>query len=352
MKKLRLLLLYGGRSAEHDISIQSAETIAGALDRKRYDLVSVYIDRQGRWLLQPRFSAKPRGGTPVATTNVPKLIPLGNGSGGKAIDVAFPALHGPHGEDGLVQGVLETASIPYVGPGVLGSAIGMDKELSKRLAAAAGLRVPPHVSISAREAVGSKLAAAKRLGFPLYVKPSRLGSSVGVRRVSKPSELAAAVRNALRFDTVCLIEKGVEGLEVAVAVLGAGRNAIASVPGSIVTKGHDFFDYEAKYFDPHGHELAIPARLPKAKLEELRSAALRAFAALEGYGMARVDFLLDPRGAVHFGEVNTIPGFTSHSLYPKLWEASGLTLPKLLDRLVELALSRAALGARLKSTPD
>jgi D-alanine-D-alanine ligase len=225
MPKLKLLLLYGGRSAEHEISIQSAETIAKGLDPKRYEILPVFIDRAGRWLLQKSFTNKPKGGSPVALANTPKLLPLSNGTSAKGVDVAFPALHGPYGEDGLVQAILETAGIPYVGPGVLGSAIGMDKELSKRLAEAAGLRVPPHVGVAAGDDLAAKAREAEGLGFPVYVKPSRQGSSVGVRRCAKASELVPALKYALEFDTKALIEKGVEGLEVSVAVLGRGADA-------------------------------------------------------------------------------------------------------------------------------
>lgn len=351
MRKIRVLVLYGGQSAEHEVSVQSARTVVDNLDPKRYEARIVYIDRDGRWVPQsgrlPGPESRPaledgRSSAPAVTAA------RGLTHGGRA-DVVFPVLHGPRGEDGSVQGLLELAGLPYVGAGILGSALGMDKEVSKRLVQGAGLRCPPHVL--ARQGERLDLSAVRKLGFPVFVKPARLGSSVGVRKVEDARGVEPAVRHALEFDTKVLVEKGVEGTEVAVAVLGDDRRAEAAVPGAILPRSrHAFFSYDAKYVDPDGFEFAIPAPLPKAVLSELRAQAVRAFLALDGYGMARVDFLVDRRGRIFFGEVNTIPGFTSHSLYPKLWEAAGVKLPLLLDKLIDLALRRSKRSAGLKTS--
>jgi len=345
MRKIRVAVLYGGRSAEHDVSVQSARTVVQNLDLRRYAVKLLCIDREGRWRAhgaltgpQQARSALP---APASVARELAFVP-GRGLGkAAAVDVVFSVLHGPNGEDGSVQGLLQLAGVPYVGAGILGSALGMDKEVSKRLSQGAGLRVAPHVLVRRGEALAPALRSARRLGLPIFVKPACLGSSVGVRKIARWSQLPDAVRYALRFDDKVLVEKGIEGMEIAVGVLGSARRARASVCGAVQVRGkHKFFSYEAKYLDPEGFSFVIPAPVPAARAREIRRQAVRAFQALEAEGMARVDFMVDRRGGVFFGEINTIPGFTSHSLYPKLWEASGLPLPKLLDTLIRLALRK------------
>lgn len=349
---MRVALLFGGESAEHEISVQSARTIQEGLDPRRYQVTGVRIGRDGRWLLA--------GGPAPARLGAPKadraLAPSGPGAARallSGVDVVFPALHGPMGEDGTVQGLLELAHLPYVGCGVLASSVGMDKEVAKRLAAQAGVPVLPHVLLRSISEMGSRRAAILKLGLPVFVKPSRLGSSVGIRKVKTPGALGAAVRSAFRYDGKVLIEKGVEAQEICVAVLGEPGAVEVSVCGEVeITGKHEFFDYEAKYFDAAGHALHIPARLPPALAEELRELAGRVFQAFEGEGLARVDFFVDRKtGLPYFGEINTLPGFTGHSLYPKLWEATGLSMPRLLDRLIALALSRHRRRGGMRRAP-
>lgn len=353
-RKLKVLVLYGGRSAEHEVSLQSAATVIAGLDSSRYTPFPVYIDRQGRWWLQADGGAGRSLKQQVVLSHRSALLLLGRTKTLVDVDAAFPLVHGSHGEDGTLQGALELSGIAYAGSGVLGSSLGMDKPASKLVAHAAGLRVPDDVVIRAGDSLKDAEREARKLGLPLFVKPACQGSSVGVRKVSRWNEFAAAVRYALRFDTKALAEEAVEGgVEISVAVLGDERQARASVPGAIrATHGHKFYTYEAKYLDPDGHELTIPAPISKSKTQEVQAEAVNAFHALEGYGMARVDFLLDKKGTLYFGEVNTIPGFTSHSLYPKLWEKSGLPLPRLLDRLIALALRRGRRQARLLIKPN
>lgn len=262
------------------------------------------------------------------------------------VDVVFPALHGPMGEDGTVQGFLELVGLPYVGCGVLGSAVGMDKVVLKRLAGGAGLPILPYVVLTD----SSQISLAKGLRYPLFVKPSRMGSSVGVYKVKKPADLRSAVKKALRYDTVVLVEQGVPAREIECAVLGAPGAAKASIAGEIRPNA-EFYSYHAKYIDPNGAELLIPAQISRAEQESTRKMAVRAFEALDCYGLARVDFFMDSRnGKLWFNEVNTLPGFTSISMYPKMWEASGLPFTKLIDRLLDLAVLRHNRLARLSIT--
>jgi D-alanine-D-alanine ligase len=252
------------------------------------------------------------------------------------------------GEDGTLQGMLELAGVPYVGCGVLGSALAMDKEFTKLLAIQAGLPVLPYVTLETPK----DLKAARRLKFPVFVKPARLGSSVGVYKVSKPSQLAAFVRRAFRFDTKVLVEQGVPPREIECAVLGGDGRAKASIAGEIRPNA-EFYSYEAKYLDPNGAKLLIPARISERQARQVREMSIRAFKALDLYGLSRVDFLLDrSTGKIWFNEANTLPGFTSVSMYPKLWGASGVPFPRLLDRLIELALLRHRRRAKLRVTRE
>ena len=362
-RRLRLLLLFGGQSAEHDVSRVSAVAVARALDPNRYDVVPVAITREGRWLLADRAraaletgqfpSAFDVDGAPVRLadrrpglgSSVVRLESGGNALG--AVDVAFPLLHGPYGEDGTVQGLLELAGLPYVGSGVLGSAVGMDKVMMKRAFTACGLATPRYVAL--REDSGGSPAAPgitkadldrceAQLGYPCFVKPANLGSSVGVSKATDRAGLEEAVEVALRFDEWILVEEGIAGREIEVAVLG-DRPPEASLPGEIVP-GADFYTYEDKYVDGAA-ELRAPTDLDPDRSAEVRRLAVEAFNACRCEAMARVDFFLeDPGRGFLANEVNTIPGFTPISMYPRLWEATGVPYPELLDRLVALALER------------
>ncbi len=360
MARTRVLLLFGGQSAEHDVSRVSAVAVARALDPDRYEVVPVGIAMDGRWVLAEEAGAALEGkrdwpdafavdGPPVrmgersgSLVRLEAVAPTAGASSCAsfgAIDVVFPLLHGPYGEDGTVQGLLELAGLPYVGSGVLGSAVGMDKVMMKQAFTARGLPGPAHVPLREGEFRPADIdAAAEDLGYPCFVKPANLGSSVGVSKARNWFELTDAVTEALRYDEWILIEEAIDGREIEVAVLG-DLPPEASVPGEIIP-GADFYTYEDKYLDGSA-QLAAPAELSPARTDEVRALAVAAFTACRCEGMARVDFFFeDPGRGFLVNEVNTIPGFTPISMYPRLWEVSGLSYPHLLDRLVALALER------------
>jgi len=349
MAVLRVGLLFGGRSVEHEVSIASAASIHGALDPARYEVVPVCVGQDGRWRVGSP-GMPPEAVARGAATLGPAVAPARGLEAG--LDVVFPIVHGTGGEDGTLQGFLETAGVPYVGAGVLASAVGMDKEVSKRLLAHAGLPVVPWVTVAARAlddsgAVEDRVFAG--LELPVFVKPASLGSSVGTAKVSERGDLLPALREAARYDRKLLVERAVEGREIEVAVLGPEEAPEASLPGEI-RPTHEFYDYESKYVD-EATELLVPAPLDDGQTAEVRRLALQAFGVLEGWGMARVDFLLDRGdGRFYVNELNTLPGFTDASMYPKLWEATGLPYPALVDRLIELALERHRRAGALETT--
>ncbi len=380
MGKLRVGLLFGGRSVEHDVSIVSATSILNALDRSRYDVSLIGVDPGGRWHLAERSAktaqelATVLHETGVFLPAVPgetRLRPSGDegGSGGRGaggenavarsalgavarLDVVFPIIHGRGGEDGALQGLLELAEVPYVGSGVLSSALQMDKIFAKRLLAGAGLPVTPWVGFDAGSLArlgprGAAERAEAELGLPAFAKPANSGSSVGISKAGTVAELASAIALAQRYDRKVLVETAIDAREIEVAVLGNDEPE-ASICGEI--RSHrDFYDYEAKYHDD-STELIIPADIESAESEQLRALAIAAFRALDGEGMARVDFLFDRNTRqAYVNELNSLPGFTSVSMYPKLWEASGLPYPRLLDRLIELALERHDRRSKLET---
>jgi len=374
-KKIRVGVLFGGRSGEHEISLRSALTVMSAMDPARYEIVPIGIDHEGRWFLEnnalkllaqttPDLGALSAGDTPVTLlphNDSRSLVPTPSRAGdlapaqqnlGGPLDVVFPVLHGTFGEDGTVQGLFELAGVPYVGAGVLGSAIGMDKDTQKRILRDAGVAVVNYHSIIRSDYEEHPARAkkfARELGYPVFVKPNALGSSIGISKVKRAGDLDAALRDAFQYDRKALLEQSCEGRELECAVLGNDRPDASTVGEIIVTHGHEFYSYESKYIDENGSEVRIPAKLPKSALNTIRKMAVAAFKALSLRGMARVDFLArrDLR-KIYVNEVNTIPGFTSISMYPKLWEASGLPLPKLIDRLIQLALEDHRERAALK----
>ncbi|MBW2272929.1 MAG: D-alanine--D-alanine ligase [Deltaproteobacteria bacterium] len=354
MAKLRVGLLFGGRSVEHEVSVTSATSILEALDASRYDVTLIAIDHAGTWhagsrelppeaiLEEPEvvLPAAPGGEVLAPPGGAPALA----GGVVAQLDVIFPIVHGRGGEDGCLQGLLELAGVPYVGSGVLGSALQMDKDVAKRLLAAAGLPVVPWVTLQGeelqegrREALASR--AAEELGLPVFVKPANSGSSVGIHRAEDAGAVARAVADAARYDSKVVIEQAVDAREIEVAIIG-NDSPEASIPGEIRTQSA-FYDYEAKYAD-ESTELCIPAVLSDEASERLRGLAVEAFRVLEGQGLGRVDFLVsrsDER-EVFINELNSLPGFTDGSMYPRLWEATGVAYPALVDRLIELALER------------
>jgi D-alanine-D-alanine ligase len=352
-KKIRLGILFGGRSGEHDVSLISAASVMKALDPEKYEIVPVGITRDGHWRvgsgavqLLPQVLESGDPVTPSVDPAGPKLLPLASLTpatrSGTEVDVVFPVLHGTFGEDGTVQGLLELADLPYVGAGVLASAVGMDKDVMKRLFRDAGLPVVPWVLVLRADWEKHPAAVRKRienpLRYPLFVKPANLGSSVGISKVPTRRELPGAMNLAGQYDRKILVENAIAAREIECSVLGNDAPQ-ASVPGEVVPV-NEFYDYEAKYIK-EGSELIIPARLTPRQTKRVQEVAIRAFQAIDGAGMARVDFLLDRKtGKVYVNEINTIPGFTSISMYPKLWEASGVSYSELLDRLIDLALER------------
>lgn len=358
-KRLRVGVLFGGRSGEHEVSLASAASVIRALDPEKYEVVPIGISKDGRWLVgtgaQKMLPEVLRTGErvflppdPTAATIVP--VAQGEGRPSITVDVVFPVLHGTFGEDGTIQGFLELAGLPYVGPGVLSSAVGMDKDVQKRLFEQEGLPVVPYLAIRRSDwerdpAVVTKLIK-KKFTFPVFVKPATLGSSVGMTCVKTPRELAAAMNTAAEFALKILVEKNVTAREIEVAVLGNDKIE-ASIPGEIVPH-REFYDYTAKYLED-GTQLIIPAKLTKKQKAQFQDFAVRAFRAIDGAGMARCDFFLEKKtGKIFVNELNTIPGFTSISMYPKLWEASGVPYSKLIDRLIALALELHGEKARTK----
>jgi D-alanine-D-alanine ligase len=346
VKKVRVAVLYGGISEEHEVSVVSARGVINAMDRDRYDVVPVAISKSGAWLLparSPDLLPEPKGAYPAVDETGGSAIALGRGGalGDEKIDVVFPLLHGPGGEDGTVQGMLDVLGVPYVGAGVAASAVGMDKSLQKPVFANAGIPVTPWISVTRNEFDADQGAHVARaldaIGLPCFVKPANLGSSVGVSKCKTAEDVRPAIEEALRHDRVALVERAIEGRELECAVLG-NDDPDASVVGEIVPV-NEFYDYEAKYL-ADGSKLFIPAEIPARVADAIRRYAITAFKAIGCAGMARVDFFLSRDGEIFLNEINTIPGFTPISMYPKLWEASGIPYAKLIDRLVELALER------------
>jgi D-alanine-D-alanine ligase len=386
MKKLRVGVIYGGRSGEHEVSVTSAASIFKYIDRARYEPIPIRIEKDGRWTLADRAPAAlsaadviqqarlsqarpPRAGRDTllaAYPNEDTLITVerrtsgdsGEDDGrhavvtGLGLDVVFPVLHGPYGEDGTVQGLLELANVPYVGAGVLASAAGMDKAVMKVLFAARGLPVVAWRGFVRDEWQRHRdrvIADVTALGLPVFVKPANLGSSVGISKVKTADELVLAIEHALEFDRKVVVEAGVlNAREIECAVLG-NDDPVTSVPGEIIS-AREFYDYEAKYLD-EGSRSVIPADLPQDQIDEVRRLAIAAFQSIDGAGLSRVDFLLGgDTGRLYVNEINTMPGFTSISMYSKMWEASGVPYADLVDRLIQLAVARHGEKQRLRTS--
>ena len=317
-KKIKIGVLFGGKSAEHDVSLQSARNVINALDKKKYQVVLVKINRNGKF----KFDSI------------------------KNFDVVFPVMHGPFGEDGSMQGLLKLAGVPFVGPSVLGSAVGMDKDVMKRLFRDAGILIGKFIVIKDNEKINFN-KVKKELGLPVFVKPVNMGSSVGINKVRNEKEFKKAVKEAFKFDTKVIIEEFISGREIECSVLG-NKKPTASIPGEIIAN-QEFYSYDAKYID-EGSVAVIPAKIDKKTTKKIQELAIRVFKVLNCEGMGRVDFFLKKNGRVVVNEINTIPGFTKISMYPKLWEASGMPFSKLLDKLIELAIERFKKEQKLKTT--
>lgn len=364
-KKIRLGILFGGKSAEHEVSLISAKNVIEALDKEKYDVFLIGIDKTGEWRLRDAYSY-------LMHADNPKLVALHEAKEGVALvpknnrkelvsylgnqlqeslqlDVIFPVLHGTYGEDGTVQGLLKLANIPFVGAGVLGSAVGMDKDVMKRLLRDAQIPIARFLTVNQYDKDQFTFESiVEKLGLPFFIKPANSGSSVGVAKVKNKEDFEAAFNTAFLYDRKILIEEFIEGREIECAVLG-NDDPIASLPGELIPQ-HEFYSYEAKYIDEDGAHFQIPVELPPAITEKIQKMAIEAYRALCCEGMARVDFFLKKNGDAILNEINTIPGFTKISMYPKLWLASGLSYTQLLDRLIELAIERHGHESRLKTT--
>jgi D-alanine-D-alanine ligase len=365
MKKLRVGIIFGGKSTEHEVSLQSARNVIANIDREKFEPVPIAIDKQGKWFLPQTDRLVIEGGNmhqemvQGSAEQSMALVPESRGTMMVAtpgatlpsLDVVFPVLHGGTGEDGSLQGLLKMANIPFVGAGVLGSAVGMDKDVMKRLLRDAGIPVAKFLTIK-KASVPSFVEVTATLGLPLFVKPANAGSSVGVHRVKTGDEYEVALQDAFLYDTKVLLEEAIIGREIEVAVLG-NEDPVASVPGEILPK-KDFYSYAAKYLDAEGAGVEIPATLSEELTIRIRELAIQAFQTLSCQGLGRVDFFLRENGEILVNEINTLPGFTAISMYPKLWEASGVSYTELITRLIELAIERYEREQKLRTSynPD
>jgi D-alanine-D-alanine ligase len=378
VKKLRVGIIYGGRSGEHEVSIASAAAVVQNLDRQRYEAIPIRIEKDGRWIIADRLPASSSAAEVIEQSRAHAAHRLGRGGReahllahpgdeqimtiergatpaitGLALDVVFPVLHGPYGEDGTVQGLLELANIPYVGAGVLSSAVGMDKAVAKLVFAARGLPQSNYLVVLRNEWIAAPAAITRdvtsTLGYPVFVKPANLGSSVGISKAKREADLPAAIDLAAEFDRKVVIEAAVPNArEIEIAVLG-NDNPEVSVPGEVIPS-REFYDYQAKYLDDDSRTI-IPAELPAPVTAEVKRLAIEVFRAVDCAGMARVDFLMDgATGKLYVNEINTIPGFTTISMYSKMWAASGVPYPELLDRLIALAQERHTDKQQIRTT--
>ncbi|MDR3170503.1 MAG: D-alanine--D-alanine ligase [Treponema sp.] len=365
-KKIKVGILFGGKSAEHEVSLQSAKNVFDAIDREKYTPILIGIDKSGRWLLNDAShflldADDPKrirlNGSSDSVALIPQsggvisnlsALPKGMATTAESIDVIFPILHGPFGEDGTVQGLLKLADLPFAGAGVLGSALGMDKDVMKRLLRDAGLPIGKFMALTSHEPIPGFNSVTQQLGLPLFVKPANMGSSVGVSKVHDAVEYTRAITEAFTYDRKLILEEYIQGRELECAVLG-NEEPLASVPGEVISS-HEFYSYNAKYLDEKGASLEIPAQIPGDTAQAIQALAVKTFQVLACEGLARVDFFLKPDGNTLINEINTMPGFTAISMYPKLWEASGVSYTELINRLIELAFQRFEQEQRLKTS--
>ncbi|GHB47719.1 D-alanine--D-alanine ligase A [Pseudovibrio japonicus] len=360
-RKIRVGILFGGKSAEHEVSLQSAKNVADAIDRNIYDVVLLGIEKSGRWrfLDQAKYLLNENDPKRISlnkenqksVTLIPQsggeLTDVETGQDHSAVDVIFPILHGPFGEDGAVQGMLKLAGVPFVGAGILGSAIGMDKDVMKRLMRDAGIPICKFLVFRQNDQLDFD-EIVNKLGLPFFVKPANLGSSVGVHKVTDRTSFSSAIQDSFGYDNKILIEEFVNGRELECAVLG-NRNPYASVVGEIISIS-DFYSYETKYIDENGANLEIPAAIDDETSDRVRELALEVFRVLEGEGLGRVDFFMKDTGELIVNEINTLPGFANISMYPRLWEVSGLSYTDLISRLIELSIERFEKLENLKTS--
>lgn len=349
MKKITVGIIFGGKSAEHEVSLQSAKNVLESIDKDKYNPILIAIDKDGKWLLTDGLKLKQASDTvallPQSCGKIYNLTKEGNDF---SVDVFFPLLHGPFGEDGTVQGLLKLANIPFVGASVLGSAIGMDKDVMKRLLRDAGIPIGKFIVFNSCDVISDYNVIQNKLGVPFFIKPANMGSSVGVSKIHNESEYLEGVRTAFVYDVKIIIEEYIQGREIECSVLG-NSNPIASIPGEVISN-HEFYSYEAKYIDQKGASLEIPAKLSNETTKQIQDLAIKTFQTLYCEGLGRIDFFLKDNGDIIVNEINTIPGFTKISMYPKLWEASGISYTELIDKLIQLAIKRFKREQKLKTS--
>ncbi|KAA3609633.1 MAG: D-alanine--D-alanine ligase [Calditrichaeota bacterium] len=360
--KIRVGILFGGKSAEHEVSLQSAKNVIDAIDKNKFEVTLIGIDKSGRWYLNDASRFLLHADDPkhiqmqhaneevalVAGRQGEQLVSLATANTTDKLDVVFPILHGPLGEDGTIQGLLKLANVPFVGAGVLGSAVGMDKDVMKRLLRDAGLPIGKFITIPVQKK--NKISfgeIVQELNSPVFIKPANMGSSVGVHRAENEEQFNSALADAFKYDNKVIVEEFIDGREIECAVLG-NENPVASVAGEIIPH-HEFYSYEAKYIDSEGAGLQIPADLPAEIMAQIQKCAIETFQVLNCEGMARVDFFLQQNGKIVVNEINTIPGFTRISMYPKLWAASGVPYSILIEKLIQLAIKRFEREKNLKT---
>ncbi len=358
-KKINIGILFGGKSAEREVSLQSAKNIFDAIDKEKYNPILISIDKTGKWLLnnesnfllnvddQSTKFNQAHDEVVLIPQSGGKIYNFANQDDNLVIDVIFPILHGPFGEDGTVQGLLKLANLPFVGSSVLGSAVGMDKDVMKRLLRDANISIGRFIAIQSHESIPDFQKIKDELGLPFFIKPANMGSSIGISKIHNESEYTDGVAMAFDFDTKIILEEYIPGREIECSVLG-NENPIASIPGEVISN-HEFYSYDAKYIDESGAILEIPAKISDKEIKNIQSLAIKTFQTLSCEGLGRVDFFLKENGELVVNEINTIPGFTKISMYPKLWEASGISYTELIDRLVQLAIKRFAKEQKLKS---
>lgn len=359
-KKINVGILFGGKSAEHEVSLQSAKNVFEAIDKEKYNPILIGIDKSGKWLLSDSSNFLLNADNPkliklnqasdsiaIVPQSDGKISNLSHSNKERSIDVIFPILHGPFGEDGTVQGLLKLANIPFVGASVLGSAIGMDKDVMKRLLRDADIPIGKFIAFKSDDKIPEYKIVTEKIGIPFFIKPANMGSSVGVSKINNETEYLPAIKNAFQYDTKVLIEEYIKGKEIECSVLG-NNNPIASVPGEVISN-HEFYSYESKYIDEKGAILEIPAKISSRVAKEIQELAIKTFKTLSCEGLGRIDFFLKDNNEVIVNEINTIPGFTKISMYPKLWEASGISYTELIDRLIQLGIERFSKEQNLKT---
>lgn len=360
-KKINIGILFGGKSAEHEVSLQSAKNIFDAIDKEKYNPILIKIDKSGKWLLNnestfllnaddPKLIKLNQASDLVALVpqSCGKILNLTNNNQNLKIDVIFPILHGPFGEDGTVQGLLKLANLPFIGASVLGSAIGMDKDVMKRLLRDAGIPIGKFIVLKSHETIPDFQKIKNNIGLPFFIKPANMGSSIGVNKIHNESEYKNGLLKAFNFDTKIILEEFIKGREIECSVLG-NEKPIVSIPGEVIPS-HEFYSYDAKYIDEHGAVLEIPAKISDQITKQVHDLAVKTFQTLLCEGLGRVDFFLKDNGEIIVNEINTIPGFTKISMYPKLWEASGISYTELIDRLIQLAIERFDKEQKLKTS--